>query len=160
MRARVSAKVESSCQASQSARLAHVPMTVRLLCPSSGMSNCPPIHPGFSWAAERRSRIAASQSGSQPVFSLTCVTTVIMSNELPRLGRRNANTAAAGLPTGDLHVGLVPGVSLPCHGMRLPTACFTRGPVRLGLRVERTPPGASCANFRNVLQRRVEQAGG
>ena len=46
MRARVSAKVESSCQASQSARLAHVPMTVRLLCPSSGMSNCPPIHPG------------------------------------------------------------------------------------------------------------------
>ena len=83
MRARVSAKVESSCQASQSARLAHVPMTVRLLCPSSGMSNCPPIHPGFSWAAERRSRIALSQSGSQPVFSLTCVTTVIMSTSYP-----------------------------------------------------------------------------
>ena len=126
MRARVSAKVESSCQASQSARLAHVPITVRLLCPSSGMSNCPPIHPGLSWAAERRSRIAASQSGSQPVFSLTCVTTVIMSTSYPISAAATQIRRQRGFPPR-LHVGLAPGVSLPCHGMRFRTASFTKG---------------------------------
>jgi hypothetical protein len=98
MRARVSAKVESSCQASQSARLAHVPITVRLLCPSSGMSNCPPIHPGLFLG--RRETLA--HRGIPVGFAARLQPHVRNHghhvNQLPRLSRRNANTAAAELP--------------------------------------------------------------
>jgi hypothetical protein len=40
--------------------------TARLLCPSSGMASWPPIQPGRPRAADNRSRMAASHSGSRP----------------------------------------------------------------------------------------------
>ncbi len=60
-------------------RADHGPLVVAV----GGTSSCPPIQPGLPWAAESRSRIAASHSGSHPGFSLTCVTTVIISFGYP-----------------------------------------------------------------------------
>ena len=85
-RRRVSANCGSWCQASQSARVLHVPTITRRSGLSDGLRSCPPTQPGRFFAADRRVRIAVSHSPPAPSFRCTCVTIVII--ELVLLGRK------------------------------------------------------------------------
>jgi hypothetical protein len=75
---RVSVNCESWCHASQSARVRHVPTITRLSGLSAGTRSCPPTQPGRFFAANRRVRMAASQSRPAPSFKCTCVTIVLI----------------------------------------------------------------------------------
>src|SRR5207302_2064828 len=75
---RVSANCGSWCHASQFARLLHVPTITLLSGLSAGRRSCPPTQPDRFLAADRRVRMAASQSRPAPSFRCTCVTIVII----------------------------------------------------------------------------------
>ena len=86
-RPRVAANCRSWCQASQSARVFHVPTITRRFGLSDCRRSCPPTQPGRFFAADRRVRIAASHSGPAPSFRCTWVTIVII--ELVLLGSKS-----------------------------------------------------------------------
>src|SRR5262249_45102928 len=75
---RVSVNCGSWCHASQSARVLYAPIITLLSGLSAGRRSCPPIQPDAFLAAERRVRMAASQSGPAPSLRCTCVTIVII----------------------------------------------------------------------------------
>jgi hypothetical protein len=75
---RVSVNCGSWCHASQFARVLHVPDYTLLSSLSAGRRSCPPIQPDASLAADRRVRMAASQSRPAPALRCTCVTIVII----------------------------------------------------------------------------------
>src|SRR4029453_17187467 len=77
-RRRVSANCGSWCQASQSARALHVPTITLLSGLSAGRRSCPPTQPDCFLAADRRVRMATSQSRPAPSLRCTCVTIVII----------------------------------------------------------------------------------
>src|SRR6202011_5839452 len=94
-RSRVAANCRSWCQASQSARVFHVPTITRRSGLSDCRRSCPPTQPGRFFAADRRVRIAVSHSGPAPSFRWTCVTIVII--ELVLLGRKASLILAVSL---------------------------------------------------------------
>src|SRR5260370_25919474 len=94
-RRRVSANFGSWCQASQSARVLHVPTITRRSGLSDGLRSCPPTQPGRFFAADRRVRIAVSHSCPAPSFRCTCVTIVII--ELVLLGPKSSVTLSVSL---------------------------------------------------------------
>src|SRR4029077_13098998 len=94
-RCRVAANCGSWCQASQSARVRHVPTITRRSGLSDGRRSCPPTQPGRFFAADRRVRIAVSHSRPAPSFRCTCVTIVII--ELVLLGTKSRLTLSVSL---------------------------------------------------------------
>src|SRR4029077_10946939 len=94
-RRRVSANVGPRCQASQSARVLHVPTITRRSGLSDSLRSCPPTQPGRFFAADRRVRIAVSHSRPTPSFRCTCVTIVII--ELVLLGTKSGLTLSVSL---------------------------------------------------------------
>ncbi len=100
-RRRVSANCGSWCQASQSARVLHVPTITRRSALSDCLRSCPPTQPGRFFAADKRVRIAVSHSRPAPSFRCTCVTIVIMSWSSPGTcsTRINASSTRATYPS-------------------------------------------------------------
>src|SRR5215470_13775149 len=75
---RVSVNFGSWCHASQLARVLHVPTITLLSGLSAGRRSCPPTQPDAFLAADKRVRMAASQSPPAPSFRSTWVTIVII----------------------------------------------------------------------------------
>src|SRR4029453_6166832 len=75
---RVSVNCGSWCHASQFARVLHVPTITLLSGLSASRRSCPPPQPDAFLAADKRVRMAASQSSPVPSFRCTCVTIVII----------------------------------------------------------------------------------
>jgi hypothetical protein len=75
---RVFVNCGSWCHASQFERVLHVPTITLLSGLSAGRRSCPPTQPDAFLAADKRVRMAASQSRPVPSRRCTCVTIVII----------------------------------------------------------------------------------